>query len=148
MAQNLNQMSRRIREQSGQIEENRKRALYQNLKQERMEKRRKDMVANISHELKTPLAVISSQAEMLEYTKENQEYYVASIKEEVERMSEMVSRFLDSSVVEHQMEHMVQERLDMKEIMEYTSMKYEGLANKKKLRIETFFSEDCFVYGG
>ncbi len=147
LAKSINQMSKQLLSQTEQMEEGRKQLLNQNVRQERMEKLRKDMIANISHELKTPLAVISNQVEMLQYTKDDSEYYIASIQEEVVKMSDMVSRILDSSVMEHQMENMVQKRLDMKEVIEYIAMKYEGLAKKKKLHIETFLSEDCYVYG-
>lgn len=147
LAQNINQMAEQLLRQKEQIEKDRKQFLNQRLLQERNEKQRKELIANISHELKTPLAVISTQAEMLEYVKENQGDYVASIQEEISKMSDMVSLLLDNSVMEHQMENMVLKKLDMKEIITYISMKYEGLAKKKKIHIETFLSEDCYVYG-
>ena len=105
------------------------------------------MVAKISHELKTPLAVISSQAEMLGYTEEDREYYIASIQEEVAKMSDMVSQLLDSSVIEHEMENMIQQKLDMREVMDYIIIKYEGMVKKKKLHLETFLSDNCYVEG-
>lgn len=147
LGENINRMSDQLQDQMEQIEEGRKHFLHQNVRQERLEKMRKDLMANISHELKTPLAVISNQAEMLEYVKEDQGDYIASIQEEVARMTNMVGRILDSSVMEHQMENLIQQKLDMKEVMEYIAMKYEGLAKKKKLHMETFLSEDCYVYG-
>lgn len=147
LAENINRMSEQLQEQMEEMEENRQLRLQQNVRQERMEKLRKDLLANISHELKTPLAVISNQAEMLEYVKEDPGEYISSIQEEVARMSNMVSRILDSSVMENQMQNVVQKKLDMKEVMEYIVMKYEGLAKKKKLRMEAFLSEDCYVYG-
>lgn len=147
LAHNVNQMSEQLQKQKSRIEDNKQQLLRRNVRQERVEKMRKEYVASISHELKTPLAVISSQAEMLEYVEEDKEYYIASIQEEVTKMTEMVSRLLEHSVMEHQMENMVQKKLDMKEIMEYISMKYEGLVKKKRLNLETFFSEGCFIYG-
>lgn len=147
LAHNINLMSEKLRKQKLRIEENKQQLMHQNVRQERAEKMRKEFVANISHELKTPLAVISSQAEMLGYVEEEKEYYIVSIQEEVTKMTDMVSRLLEHSVMEHQMENMVLKKLDMKEIMEYISMKYEGLAKKKRLRLETFFSEKCYICG-
>lgn len=147
LSKSINQISEQLLSQMEQMEEGRRQLLKQNVRQERLEKLRKDVVANISHELKTPLAVISNQVEMLEYTEEDREDYIASIQEEIAKMSDMVSRILDGSVLEHQMENMVQKKLDMKEVVEYIVMKYEGLAKKKKLHMETFLSEDCYVYG-
>ena len=52
----------------------------------------REFVANISHELKTPLAVVSSQVEMLEIAgdKIDRSYYYSSIHEELDKMSRMV----------------------------------------------------------
>lgn len=121
----------------------------QKLRSERMERLQKEFVARMTHELKTPLAVISSQVEMMEYVseREQQKQYIDSVKEEVKRISGMVGNMLDISVVEHQMEHMLLKRLDMREIMEYTAMKYEGIISKKQVCLETFFDEGCIVCG-
>lgn len=143
----INEMSRRLQEQTGRLEENKKQMLHHNVRQDQMEKRRKDLIANISHELKTPLAVISSQAEMLEYTQDEREYYIASIQEEVTKMSDMVSRLLDHSILEHQMENMIQKKFDMKEVIDYIIGKYEGMIKKKRIHMESFLSEKCYVEG-
>lgn len=148
LAENINSMAIQLRHDKIQIEEGRSQQLRQNMNQERIEKIHKEFMANISHELKTPLAVISSQSEMLEYAEgDKKKYYLSSIREEVEKISGMVGGLLDVSAMEHHMEGMVQKTLDMKEVMEYILMKYEGLAKKKHLHMETFLEEECFVYG-
>lgn len=147
LAKNLNQISQQMQSQSEQLEEDKKQMLHHNVRQDQIEKRRKEFIANITHELKTPLAVISSQAEMLGYLKEDKEYYVESIQEEVAKMSDMVSSLLENSVMEHQMENMIQKTMDMKEVMDYIIIKYEGMVKKKRLHMETFLSEHCYVKG-
>ncbi len=147
LAKSVNQMAERLSDQEAWIEEDKERLMRQNVQKERMEKLRKDSIANISHELKTPLAVILSQVEMLGYTQENREYYLSSIQEEAVKMSDLVSRLLDGSVMERQMENMVQKELDLKEIMGYIRMKYEGLAKKRKLSLDTFLEDGCRVCG-
>lgn len=143
----INRMSQQLKEQESQIEENKKHMIHHNVQQDQREKRRKELIANISHELKTPLAVIASQAEMLGYAKEDQDYYVSSIQEEVAKMSDMVSRLVDNSVMEHQMENLIQKTFDMKEVMDYFIVKYEGMVKKKRICMETFVSEGCYVEG-
>ncbi len=147
LAKGVNWMAGRVREQESRMEEDKERMMRQNVRRERMEKLRKDSIASISHELKTPLAVISSQAEMLGYVQEGQDYYISSIMEEVGKMSDLVSRLLDVSAMERRMESMVQKDLDMKEIMEYVFMKHEGLAKKRKVRLDAFLEEGCVTYG-
>ena len=143
----VNKMSSQLQEQSFQMEENKMYLMHHNVLQDQRQKRQKEFIANVSHELKTPLAVIASQAEMLIYAKEDQEYYVSSIQEEVAKMADMVSRLLNNSVMEHQMENLIQKTFNMKEVMDYIIVKYEAMVKKKRMHMETFLSEDCNVEG-
>ena len=143
----VNKMSSQLQEQSFQMEENKMYLMHHNVLQDQRQKRQKEFIANVSHELKTPLAVIASQAEMLIYAKEDQEYYVSSIQEEVAKMADMVSRLLNNSVMEHQMENLIQKTFNMKEVMDYMIVKYEAMVKKKRMHMETFLSEDCNVEG-
>ena len=143
----VNKMSSQLQEQSFQMEENKMYLMHHNVLQDQRQKRQKEFIANVSHELKTPLAVIASQAEMLIYAKEDQEYYVSSIQEEVAKIADMVSRLLNNSVMEHQMENLIQKTFNMKEVMDYIIVKYEAMVKKKRMHMETFLSEDCNVEG-
>lgn len=148
LAKSLNRISEQLAHSMEQVEESRDWQLRQNVRQERMEKMRKDFIANASHELKTPLAVISSQTEMLALVgKEEQDYYLTSIQEEIDKIASLVSQLLDTTVLEHHMENMLEKTLNMKEVMEYIIMKYDGLAKKKNVHMESFLADDCIVYG-
>ena len=148
LAKNINHISKRFQESIGQIDESRDCQLRQNVRQERMEKLQKEFIANVSHELKTPLAVISSQVEMISYVDEEaRNAYLASIQEEVEKMSGLVSGLLNTTVMEHHMEKVILKTLNMKEILEYIMLKYDGLAKKKRLHMESFLEDDCIVSG-
>ncbi len=148
LSESINCMARQLAQDKEQIEEGRRQQLRHNMQQERAEKMRKDFMAKISHEIKTPLAVISSQSEMLVNVEgEKRQYYLSSIQEEVEKISGMVSNLLDISYMEHHVDGMMQKTLDMEEVMEYILMKYDGLVKKKHLHMETFLEEGCFVYG-
>ena len=60
---------------------------------------RREFVSSISHELKSPLAVISGYAQVLQSgaisSKEDVDYYIGIINEETERMGVIVSDLLD-----------------------------------------------------
>ncbi len=148
LAVSLNQIADQFQQSLGQIEGNRKQFIQQNVQQERRDKLQKDFIANISHELKTPLAVISSQTEMIAYAGEDdREYYLSSIQEEIAKISNMVSGLLNMSTIDRQMENMMQKTLDMKEILEYAVMKYDGLIKKKMLHMDVFLEEHCLICG-
>ena len=148
LAKSLNLISEQFQQNLGQIEGNRKQFIQQNVQQERRDKLQKDFIANISHELKTPLAVISSQTEMIAYAGEDdREYYLSSIQEEIAKITNMVSGLLNMSTFDRQMENMIEKTLDMKEILEYIIMKYDGLIQKKMLHLDVFLEDQCLILG-
>lgn len=65
---------------------------------------RKSVIRGITHDLKTPLAVISSQVEMMHdcTQPERKDYYYDSAIEEIGKMSSMISRVLNLTLTEHQ----------------------------------------------
>ena len=149
LAASINSMAEQIQEYVESMEESRQKMISQHMQQERMNKVRKDFVSNVSHELKTPLAVISSQVEMLQYLKDDakKEYYYTSIQEEVTKMSEMVGNLLNMSVMEYNMGKVQKKKLSLNEIMEYILLKYDALFQRKGLQIEAELAETCVTFG-
>ncbi|MBR2724454.1 MAG: HAMP domain-containing histidine kinase [Ruminococcus sp.] len=66
------------------------------------EQSRRILLRNITHDLKTPLAVISSQVEMIRTCEEQEkkDYYYESAMEEISKMSRMISEVLQMTVDE------------------------------------------------
>ena len=62
--------------------------------------REKEFVANASHELKTPLAVMMANIDSLEISKKN-EKWINNLKSESDRMSNLITRLLDLSKTEY-----------------------------------------------
>ena len=110
---------------------------------------RNDFTANVTHELKTPLAVISGQIELLQEMgdKVDQDYYFSSIREEVQKMSDMVGNLLSISSMEHELENVEKQRLNLSETVEYMMLKYDALFHKKNLKIASEIEKDCRILG-
>jgi len=58
------------------------------------EKRMRELLANLSHEFKTPLGIMSGFLEMMAVSDENKSYYIATIEEEVDRLNELTKETL------------------------------------------------------
>ena len=78
-------------------------------KKEQLDLMRQEFVANVSHELKTPISLIKGYSEGLETngiadSKENRDYYISVIKDEADKMGTIVGQLLDLSSLERGME--------------------------------------------
>ena len=116
---------------------------------EMLENIRKDVVADISHELKTPLAIISSQVEMLQCMDDriDRSYYYSSIVEEVSRMSDMVGELMDLSLLEQNLQKMEKCEINLTDIMEYIRLKYQALFGQNHIKGEFSLEPECCVWG-
>ncbi|MDO5028125.1 MAG: HAMP domain-containing sensor histidine kinase [Bacillota bacterium] len=88
----------------------------------KMEEMRVSIVANVSHDLKTPLTVIKSYSEMIkDITGDNEELRnqnLDTIISETDRLTEMVNSILNVSKLEMQMHELNPEELSLKEMTE------------------------------
>lgn len=102
------------------------------------EENRRRMVSNITHELKTPLAVIHSYAEGLKegIAADRQEHYLDVILEEAERMDGMVLEMLDLSRLEAGKVRLASDRFSLLELTHHVFDKLKLLIEEKELKVE------------
>ena len=83
------------------------------------EQTRRLMLRNITHDLKTPLAVISSQIEMLNICEEQEkkDYYYQSAMEEIGKMNKMISSVLRLTTEERELIRKNARQTDVSELI-------------------------------
>lgn len=147
LAKSINSMSAQIQEYIEKLENYNRDLVKENEFKTEMEIMRKQFVNNVSHELKTPLAVISSQVEMLSYIRDEKEkkYYFNSIIEEVNEMSEMISSMLTIFSVEHGLEKMDLTSVNLSNIVKRLIERYDIMFHQKGVICETYLEENSFV---
>ena len=111
------------------------------------EENRKRMISNITHELKTPLAVIHSYAEGLKegIAADKQDHYLEVILEEAERMDGMVLEMLDLSRLEAGKVRLASDRFSLLELTRSVFGKLEPLVTEKSLEVEYLWPEDFLI---
>ena len=107
-------------------------------------------VADASHELKTPLTVIISNAELLqlpEYDEESKACFSSRILTMSQQMRGLVERLLDLARADNGQNRAVRTRLNFSELAEYAMLPFEPLFFEKELELDTTLQPDIFVEG-
>ena len=120
-------------------------------KKEQLDLMRQEFVANVSHELKTPISLIEGYAEGLEIegiadSKEQRDYYISVIKDEASKMNSIVRDLLDLSALERGMEDLEIERINLKEIVDSVSKNFAIKIKDKDIKLKNTISADVFVW--
>lgn len=98
--------------------------------------KQKDFIADASHELKTPLAVIIASSDELKTDKKN-EKYIENIKYESERMNNLIKSLLDLSKLENGISINNYKEENISKIIEKVALTFEAIAYEKNVEIKT-----------
>ena len=141
LAQSINIMMSKIREQIERLENE----IDHKTKVENL---RRQFVNNVSHEMKTPLAIISNQVEMLELLKDEKKKkeYCRSIIEETENMSQMINDMIVIYSMQNDQDKLQVVYSDINELVEFTCRDYDKLYEVKNINIVEEYPKECHAY--
>ena len=97
-----------------------------------MFQKQKEFVADASHELKTPLSVITASLDVLERNPKKVKY-LKNIKYEIDRMNNLITDLLDLSTTENK-NNLIFETKDLSKIVFLISLAFEGKAYENNLK--------------
>lgn len=145
LARNINHMAEKIQKDMNELSNYNCLLMKKNRDLAQFEDMRKTFVTNVTHELKTPLAIISSQVQMLQYDESKKEYYYESIMEEIEKMSHMISQLLGDSFLENKIKQQEMERQDVSKLIWNLIPKYEAWFSTKKIKVISQIESGCYA---
>ena len=103
-----------------------------------MEEMKRDLLANVSHDLKTPLTLIKGTAEMLEDlhrdNPEKRSSDIQTITEEVDRLTNLVNDILDLSKMNSIQEELILEDFDLVVLIQNILKRYDVLKETEKYK--------------
>ena len=114
------------------------------------DERRKEFLASVSHELKTPIALIQGYAEGLKEgvseDAESREYYCDVIIDETKKMNHLVMRLMSLGQVEAGEEVAVMERFDLNELIVQSIDSFSHLCEQKGVKLFYEENKGLFVW--
>lgn len=119
-------------------------------KKEEIDEMRKEFLSNVSHELKTPIALISGYAEGLQECinddPESRDFYCDVIMDEADKMNTMVKKLLTLNQLEFGNDTVDMERFDMTELIRGVREANILLACQDNITIDFLENEPLYVW--
>ena len=119
-------------------------------KKNEIDELRKEFISNVSHELKTPIAIIQGYAEGLKESinddVESREFYCDVIMDEAVKMNRMVKKLLTLNQIEFGNVHPEYERFDIIQLIDNILNKTELLLTEKGATIDFDNSRSVYVW--
>lgn len=121
LGEHMNQMSEILEKTISELKSANNQLKIDIEKKEKIDEMRKEFISNVSHELKTPIALIQGYAEGLQECinddAESREFYCDVIMDEAEKMNRMVKNLLTLNQLESGNDQVVFERFDVVEVI-------------------------------
>ena len=111
------------------------------------EQSRRMLLRNITHDLKTPLTVISSQVEMISTCEkqEKKDYYYQSAMEEINKMSKMISEVLQMTISERHVISKQAQKLDISSLVSQLCNNHHAYIKSNKLELKTDITHGLLI---
>ena len=109
---------------------------------------RTDFIANVSHELKTPLAVMQNYGTMLQspdLTNEKRIEYAKGITENSRRLASLITNILKLNRLENQQIFPVSEQFNISEQLCQSLLQFEDIWEQKNIEIETEIEDSVYI---
>ena len=108
---------------------------------------RRELIANVSHDLRTPIAIIQGYIETLQIkadtlTTEERKKYLNTISESTGKLEKLVSELFELSKLEANQVKPRKEPFFISELINDISSKYQLIAKDKNISITTFLSKE------
>ena len=138
LANSINNMLYQIRLQMSDLED-------ELVRKSKTENERRIFINNVSHELKTPLAIITNQIEMLRFINDEEKRleYIDSIEEETLKMTDMINDMIVMYATQSDETEFSIEDVDIAELMQETIGQYENLITKNGIVLVQENDDNC-----
>lgn len=150
LGENFNMMSRKLEMTISELKSANNQLLQDIEQKEKIENMRGEFLGNVSHELKTPIALIQGYAEGLRESvnddAQSREFYCEVIIDEAAKMNQMVKNLLTLNQLEFGAEEPVMERFDIVDLIKGVLASCEILISQADTEIDFIADEQVYVW--
>lgn len=140
LGQSINRLSEHLEQAIVELRQSNDQLACEIREKEKIDERRREFLINVSHELKTPIALIQGYAEGLREgiaeTREDRDYYCTTITDEAARMNRLVMQLLSLSKLELGREQPTMSDIELDELLADAAAKTALFAAAKGLTVE------------
>jgi signal transduction histidine kinase len=152
LADNFNIMTRQLKVNLEALSESYDRLSQANAELMELDRLKSNFIANVSHELKTPLTTISGYADYLAMEKlgpltETQRKGIEVMRRNIKRLTRQIKDLLDFITIESGHFMVEQHPFDIRALLDETAANYQAELDKKKLEIVIDAPEKLTVIG-
>lgn len=149
LGSSINSLSDQLSKAIGELQDANARLRKDIEKERRIDEMRKEFISSVSHELKTPLALIQGYAEGLKVNvaenQEDKDFYCSVIIDEANKMDKLVKGLLDLSQVEAEVFTLEKNTFDVSLLIDNVIAKYGPLFEEKEVQLETAKPDSLLV---
>ena len=139
LGQSLNRLSAYLEQTIGELKQSNDQLAQEIEKKERIDSMRREFIVNVSHELKTPIALIQGYAEGLTAgvadDPEDRKFYCDTIADEADRMNKLVMQLLNLSKLELGAEQTFYDDIDLHALCAEAVQKTSVLCESRDLTV-------------
>ncbi|MDA2194654.1 MULTISPECIES: sensor histidine kinase [unclassified Bacillus cereus group] len=138
LSSNINQLSERMEGYINQLKTDLE-------KEKKLEQTRKDFIAGVSHELKTPLSVMQISASMLQdgIAPEMNQYYWEALEKEIEKMNVLIDEMLNLAKYESGTYQIQMEQVNIGNLIQKAAKDLQVQIKEKSLHIKLNIDNVC-----
>ena len=150
LGRSLNVLSEKLEKTIGDLKQANNELEHDIRKKEEIENMRSDFISNVSHELKTPIALIQGYAEGLQDNvnddPENRNYYCDVIIDEAAKMNNIVRKLLSLNQLEYGEQSLEYDRFDIFDLLRGVLRDTEILQKQQDVTVHLYGEGPCYVW--
>lgn len=150
LGRNINTMSDKLEATIGQLRKNNNQLEKDIEEKSKIDEMRKQFISDVSHELKTPIALIQGYAEGLvenvNNDEESRKFYAEVIIDEANKMDTMVKQLLELMKLEYQERKMEDSEFDLRELINEELKRESKILKENNITVEFDDKEKLNVY--